>query len=48
MVTIPSACTGRVANATVSSADYRVSYSMTTSAGTFKFDSKDRHRILTA
>jgi hypothetical protein len=48
MVTIPSACTGRAANATVSSADYRVSYSMTTSAGTFKFDSNDRHRILTA
>ena len=47
MVTIPSACTGRAANATVSSADYRVSYSMTTSAGIFKFDSKDRHRILT-
>lgn len=48
MVTIPSACTGRAANGTVSSADYRVSYSMTTSAGTFKFDSNDRHRILTA
>jgi hypothetical protein len=47
-VTIPSSCTGRSANSPVSSADYRVSYSMTTSAGTFKFDSKDKHRILTA
>jgi hypothetical protein len=47
-VTIPSSCTGRAASSPVSSADYRVSYSMTTSAGTFKFDSKDRHRILTA
>ena len=46
-VTIPSACTGRSANAPVSSGDYTVAFTITTSAGTFKLDSKDRHRILT-
>jgi len=46
-VTIPSACTGRSANAPVASGDYTVNFTITTSAGTFKLDSKDRHRILT-
>ncbi|HSS95029.1 MAG TPA: hypothetical protein VLR46_13730 [Candidatus Dormibacteraeota bacterium] len=47
-VTIPSACTGRSASATVASGDYAVSFKITTTAGTFKLDSKDRHRITTA
>jgi len=46
-VTIPSACTGRVAGAPVASGDYAVSFTVTTSAGTFKVDSKNKHRILT-
>ena len=46
-VTIPSACTGRAANSPVASADYVVGFTMITSAGTFKAESKDRHRILT-
>ncbi|HTE87112.1 MAG TPA: hypothetical protein VK821_20565 [Dehalococcoidia bacterium] len=46
-VTIPSACTGRTANSPVASADYMVGFTMITSAGTFKVDSKDRHRIST-
>lgn len=46
-VTIPSACTGRAANAPVASGDYAVSFTLTTSAGTFKVDSKNKHRILT-
>jgi len=46
-VTIPSACTGRSANSPVASADYVVGFTMITSAGTFKVDSKDRHRIST-
>ncbi len=47
-VTIPSACTGRTANAPVASADYVVGFTVITSAGTFKVDSADRHRISTA
>ncbi len=47
-VTIPSACTGRTANAPVASADYVVGFTMITSAGTFKADSTARHRISTA
>lgn len=47
-VAIPSACTGRTANSPVASADYVVGFTMITSAGTFKVDSQDRHRILTA
>jgi len=47
-VTIPSACTGRTANSAVASGDYVVAFTMITSAGTFKVDSKDRHRISTA
>lgn len=47
-VTVPSACTGRAANDPVASGDYAVSFTITTSAGTFKVDSKDKHRIITA
>ncbi len=46
-VTIPSACTGRSANSPVASADYVVGFTLITSAGTLKVDSKDRHRIST-
>jgi len=46
-VTIPSACTGRTANSPVASGDYAVGFTMITSAGTFKVESKDRHRIST-
>jgi hypothetical protein len=46
-VTIPSACTGRSASAPVASGDYVVGFTMITSAGTFKLESKDRHRIST-
>jgi hypothetical protein len=45
--TIPSACTGRVASASLASGDYAVTIDMTTSAGTFKAGSKNRHRIST-
>ncbi len=47
-VTIPSACTGRAASSQVASGDYVVGFTMKTSAGTFKIESKDRHRISTA
>jgi len=47
-VTIPSACTGRTASSPVASGDYVVGFTMITSAGTFKVESKDRHRISTA
>jgi hypothetical protein len=46
-VTFSSACTGRVAGAPVSSGDYAVTFTLSTSAGTFKIDSKDRHSIVT-
>jgi hypothetical protein len=46
-VTIPSACTGRTANSPVASGDYVVGFTMITSAGNFKVESKDRHRIST-
>lgn len=46
-VTFSSACTGRVASAPVSSGDYTVTFTLSTSAGTFKIDSKDRHSIVT-
>ena len=46
-VTIPSACTGRTANSPVASGDYVVGFAMITSAGTFRIESKDRHRIST-
>ncbi len=47
-VTIPSACTGRTANSPVASGDYAVAFTMVTSAGTFRVESTDRHRISTA
>ena len=46
-VTIPSACTGRIKGAAVASGDYSVSFTLTTSAGTFKTSSKNRHEIST-
>ena len=46
-VTIPSACTGRGATSPVASGDYVVGFTMITSAGTFKLDSKDRHHLST-
>jgi hypothetical protein len=47
-VAVPSACTGRAAKSPVASADYMVTFTMTTSAGKFKVDSKNKHRIATA
>jgi hypothetical protein len=47
-VTIPSACTGRAAKSPVAWGDYLVSFTMTTSAGSFKLDSQNKHRIATA
>ncbi len=47
-VTIPSACTGRSAASPVASGDYAVTFTLTTSAGKFKLDSRNRHRIVTA
>jgi hypothetical protein len=47
-VTIPSACTGRATSAPVASGDYVVNFTMTTTAGTFKLDSQNKHRIATA
>jgi len=46
-VTFSSACTGRVAGAPVASGDYKVTFTLSTSAGSFKVDSKDRHQIIT-
>lgn len=46
-VTIPSSCTGRSAASPVASGDYEVRFTMTTSAGKFALDSKDRHSIVT-
>lgn len=46
-LTIPSACTGRTSGSPVASGEYNVSFTIVTSAGTFKLDSKDRHRIVT-
>jgi hypothetical protein len=47
-VAVPSACTGRDAKSPVASGDYMVSFTMTTSAGQFKVDSSNKHRIATA
>lgn len=47
-VTVPSACTGRAASSPVSSGEYSITFTIQSSAGTFKVDSKDRHRIVTA
>jgi hypothetical protein len=46
-LTVPSACTGRVATVPVASGDYTVTFTLTTSEGTFKADSKNKHRIVT-
>jgi hypothetical protein len=46
-LTIPSACTNLAKSpGTLSYADYSVSFKVTTSAGTFSIDSKNRHRII--
>jgi hypothetical protein len=47
-VAIPSACTGRAASAPVAYGDYAVNFTVTTTAGTFKVDSQNKHRIATA
>jgi hypothetical protein len=47
LVTIPSACTNHVAaGGPVSYGDYRIALAVTTSAGTFKIESRNRHRII--
>jgi len=45
-VTIPSACTGRSVNTPVASGEYSVTFTVITSAGTFKVDGKDKHQLL--
>jgi hypothetical protein len=47
-VTIPSACTGRGTASTVASGEYVVNFTLSTTAGTFKLDSQNKHRIATA
>jgi hypothetical protein len=48
-VTIPSACTsGKYAAAASSSADYRVTMQVSTSAGAFSITAANRHEILAA
>jgi len=48
-LTIPSACTsGRYGAATSSSADYKVTMDVTTSAGSFSITAANRHEILAA
>jgi hypothetical protein len=44
-VIVPSACTGRAATAPAAWGDYVVNFTMTTSAGSFKLDSQNKHRI---
>ena len=46
-VMFSSACTGRIAGGPVASGDYKVTFTLSTSAGSFKIDSKDRHQIIT-
>ena len=46
-LTIPSACTNLAKTpGALSYADYSVSFKVTTSAGIFSIDSKNRHRII--
>ena len=46
-VTVPSACTNQSPNGgPVSYADYSVTLTVTTSAGAFKIESKNKHRII--
>lgn len=47
-ITVPSACTGRAAKSPVAWGDYLVTFAMTTSAGSFKLESQNKHRIATA
>jgi hypothetical protein len=47
-VSVPSACTGRADKSSVAWGDYVVTFSVTTSAGSFKLDSQNKHRIATA
>lgn len=47
-VTIPSACTGRVAKSPPAWGDYLVTFTLKTSAGSFTLDSQNKHRIATA
>jgi hypothetical protein len=47
-VTVPSACTGRAPKAPAAWGDYVVSFTITTSAGGFKIDSQNKHRIAAA
>jgi hypothetical protein len=45
---IPSACTGRAAGSPAAWGDYAVTFAITSSAGKFKLDSQNKHRIVTA
>ncbi|HAC44835.1 MAG TPA: hypothetical protein DCF65_02085 [Chloroflexi bacterium] len=47
-VAIPSACTGRAAGSPAAWGDYAVTFAITSSAGRFKLDSQNKHRIVTA
>ena len=47
-VAIPSACTGRAAGSPAAWGDYAVTFAVTSSAGKFKLDSQNMHRIVTA
>lgn len=47
-ITVPSACTGRAAKSPVAWGDYAVTFALTTSAGSFKLESQNKHRIATA
>jgi hypothetical protein len=44
--TIPSACTNHKTGGQLSYAEYSVALTFVTSAGTFKIDSRNRHRII--
>lgn len=45
-LTIPSACTNRKTGGQLSYAEYTVALTFVTSAGTFKIESRNRHRII--
>ncbi|HEY8634446.1 MAG TPA: hypothetical protein VIO34_05745 [Candidatus Dormibacteraeota bacterium] len=45
-VTIPSACTNHKTGGQLSYAEYSVAFTVVTSAGTFKIESRNRHRII--
>lgn len=44
-ITVPSACTSKSANGPPAQGDYSITFTVTTSAGTFKVKSKGEHRI---